>query len=1600
MPITVRAPDGTLVNFPDGMSDRDITRVMRQNYPPSSAPASKPKKKEEEEPFYSDVGARFKGGIGSVVSNLGLTFKQAANLTKSVPVIGEIDRRVDALLGGYLRETGKGIKTRAEAELSKASLENQARQQREIAGSTPGTGSKIYAGIGKSLATPPSSATTLFTPIDYAINAAARTFLPQTPKEAATQIARVQTAFDTPRSFAETTASMLPATLATLVPGKIVQTGARAVLPRLGVEVSEAALNKAVRRGVVGSGATINASAAGSEAYDNVLAKGGTQEEANRAFQIAFAGAGATSAVAAKIPGLEQRVFAGQPVREGILRSAGRAAIGEAPQEFVEEAGSKLATNVGMLGTAAEVPIGEDVLSSGAMGAIGGATIAAPIGGLQGAFAGRDAGPTAPTSGAAQAPRTPPPPPPPADMGALTKALGPVGGKITLQEPSGPQEYTYQGIDEDGGVVLADADGVVFSEDPDQVQAAIKAGVAEPESGLGGMAFGMDITEGLPDVVAPPPPPPPPPPPAPVTPPLPVAAPPPPAQEEAVERDVAFGELASAQRGEPESAMLAAQKDTGTAAAVPGYNTYTNLLENVGDLTNRIANPQDIGATYGKIENALAVLDNEVDAEKLASVPVTPQIEAYAAAHAKLPVYNEAQRLARDAAVSLGRKDFEAVKANLLALKGMQDNGSLKEEAAKYDPSFGMQAAPAPVQEPVQEPELPPPPPERVRTVTTPGGSKVNTAFEVVDAKDLTAATGDLQNRDRSRSSTDLQVQDIFAKFDPERLGESLESDRGSPIIGFDNVVESGNGRVMAINKVYDESPEKADAYRKFIEDQGFDLSGIERPVLVRRRIDRMTPDQRSKFVRESNMDTKLQLSTSEKAQTDAASLTPDVMGLMASPDVNASTNQGFVRAFLSKLPTQEQAAFLDKDGRLSADGIRRLRTAVKSAAYGDADLINTLDESQDNNIKSIGGALEDVAPAWRRMLDAIKEGEVEPEMDTTKQLVEAAKIVRDVRNKNMKIGDFLSQQDAFNPLNPVTERFIRSFYNETLGRAAGREAIADALDKYVRRASEQTTGEGLFGRESMSPVQILDGILDERGSGAGQSNMFASIEAPSGTLQQDIEEIRKIPSLKRGLAKLIKYKDEQLIDDAEFAKQVTDLKDYVDYMQDAKNYRLAKKGRVRGGDRVLSALLDARREGVIDPDNVDLMMWALNANPNLADGLAISIVKPKEGSPAGDYEPVTRVMRLFKGRASDTTAVHELLHHTERMMPADIQDAIRTTWLREFNKQAEKSKDNFLEKEFFKHLRAFHSGSQIKMGKDTLPSSKGMELALNSINNGFVPYSFYQYVNPSEFWAVNATEIMQKRFDVSDSILGRLRNWLSEFAEKAKGLFNLSAKSPLLRALDSLAKADGKFNSRAMLSEDSERYMDVTSIADARNRSILAKAQAVVDKGSAAKLREVEDTLDTLDDVYSSDDENAKKEADRLEESLYNMERQIREKSRPSNDNKLETEVEKAQRKYDAARKAFDNLFYSAEDERANKDRRTKERKAYEKELDQLEAAKDEAFVKWDKLYRQETEEMMKALTNGTAAQMRNAVAKAQERTDKVIDEGADLQKDNRGCD
>ena len=910
------------------------------------------------------------------------------------------------------------------------------------------------------------------------------------------------------------------------------------------------------------------------------------------------------------------------------------------------------------------------------------------------------------------------------------------------------------------------------------------------------------------------------------------------------------------------------------------------------------------------------------------------------------------------------------------------------------------------------------PAPESVRTVTTPGGGKVDVAFEVVEAADLQAATGQLQNRQRTRASTDIQVQDIISKFDPQRLGESLESDRGSPIIGPDNVVESGNGRVMALNRIYEAYPEKAEEYRKFIEAQGFDVSGMERPILVRRRITDMTMDERAQFVRESNMDTKLALSTSERAGTDAASLTPDVMALMAVPDVSAAANRDFVRAFLSKLPPQEQGGFFDKGGNLSAEGIRRLRTAVKASAYGDVDLINTLEEAQDNNIKSIGGALEDVAAPWRRLRDAIAEGDVVEEMEVTPQLVEAAKIVRDVRNQGMKIGDFLAQQDAFNPLDPVTERFIRLFYNEGLGRAAGREAITDGLAKYARRAAEQSTGDALFAQEPMSPSDILDGILNERGVGEG--GLLAAMEKPApskkkkraeeidkdigkAATQQDeiVEQAAAIPSLSRKVRKYRRQYESGKITAQEYADIVSEWSYYIDDLKQQQQWNKLVTPRARGADFIRQKLLEAKRRGDIPQEALDFAEWYIMRNPALVDDLGISMRRPSEGSGAGDYNRVSRVMRLFKGATNDTTPVHEILHHTERMMPADLQEAIRASWKKSFQAAAKKAEPRPT-KLFFEALEGFHSKKDFKIDDQTFPWNQGMDTALNLLRQGWVPMSNYQFVTPSEFWAVNATDIMKGRYDVKGSLLGRLRNWLSGLAEKAKDLFGLPSNAPIIRALDSLAKSDGVFVSKSMLQKKAVMFGDekVVAIAAKRHAEIMEVARAVAKDPKAANLRQIEGIIDLLDEVYASPDEVLSNEAARIQDQLMDLEDRIRASKTPLNDNVLETELQKAEREYDKIRDEYNKFFYNPDDERMFADGRSREFKAWRKESDALEAKLQEAGKRFEELYRQETDRLYGEIKHGSADEMKKAVATGQKPDDKIMQERSDLQNKNRGCD
>jgi hypothetical protein len=293
-------------------------------------------------------------------------------------------------------------------------------------------------------------------------------------------------------------------------------------------------------------------------------------------------------------------------------------------------------------------------------------------------------------------------------------------------------------------------------------------------------------------------------------------------------------------------------------------------------------------------------------------------------------------------------------------------------------------------------------------------------------------------------------------------------------------------------------------------------------------------------------------------------------------------------------------------------------------------------------------------------------------------------------------------------------------------------------------------------------------------------------------------EPIKRAPSVTRRAKTLSRAHDKGKISDMEFVMGVNAA---IDAAETAKMIK-DRPARQRGADFIRQKLLEAKRRGDLSEEASDLAEWFILRNPALVDDLGISIRMKESGGTAGQYIPLSRIMVLMKGSANDTTPVHEILHHLERMMPADMQSSIRREWAKQMT-QAKQKATTPNERKFFELLFQHHYHEN--------GSKNDFDKAVELIQEGKVPYEFYQYVNPSEFWAVNGSDIMQGRFDaVRGGVLQRMKSWLKELGQKFKSIFGMPSSAPLLRALDSLAKADGVFITKDMLGE-SAAYAAIT---------------------------------------------------------------------------------------------------------------------------------------------------------------------------------------------
>ncbi|ENX21087.1 hypothetical protein [Acinetobacter sp. CIP 102136] len=392
-------------------------------------------------------------------------------------------------------------------------------------------------------------------------------------------------------------------------------------------------------------------------------------------------------------------------------------------------------------------------------------------------------------------------------------------------------------------------------------------------------------------------------------------------------------------------------------------------------------------------------------------------------------------------------------------------------------------------------------------------GSSYDMAYEVKSLDELIASNdlaygvnplypSELQPRDRTREASRQQIERMAENLNPEWLGESNMLSNGAPIIGMDNVVESGNGRTLAIAKAYESG--RAEEYRAFLEqyaaERGIDIAGINNPVLVRTRL---TDTDRVQFTQLANQADVAQYSATERAVSDLDRL-PDASLLKINNDgsINLDGSMDFVRGFVGSLPKSEQGTVITGDGRLSQEGKRRIESAIMQRAYDDSSLIGRMAENLDDDSKTVLNALLRAAPQLAQLDSLVKQGG-RHQNTLAKDLAQAAQKLSDLKANGQTVPDYLNQGQLIDDgLSPGARDFLNVFDQNKRSTKAIGENIQSKIDE-VEAMGDPRQGS-LFG-DGPEESAALDIIMQNPDQQISVSRM-----RPDGEMEEITMSLRE----------------------------------------------------------------------------------------------------------------------------------------------------------------------------------------------------------------------------------------------------------------------------------------------------------------------------------------------------------------------------------------------------------------------------------------------------------------------------------------------------------
>lgn len=488
----------------------------------------------------------------------------------------------------------------------------------------------------------------------------------------------------------------------------------------------------------------------------------------------------------------------------------------------------------------------------------------------------------------------------------------------------------------------------------------------------------------------------------------------------------------------------------------------------------------------------------------------------------------------------------------------------------------------------------------------------------------------------------------------------------------------------------------------------------------------------------------------------------------------------------------------LEQYGEYSSDPeIAKLQMRERSA-FGDA---KSLEDQQKELLTKAGRKPAKNSPA-RKKYDELEKRRVQAYWDW----VESEERLSKAQKKAApKAEEAITEEPKAEATASVES--IAASYADNLFAANPDYDVAD-FDKAESDLFSDLIDKGITGTESRKLAtkafeERLNALEEQRGE-SGDGAFKSVVPTPATYISP---AVGVVPTNKFGINRLNKLYSDGKISAQEYADGMIKLYEELEDKA-AKKSMTQGMGRKRGLGAVIQALEDAANKGRISRETAEFAKWLLLQNPAIANDLAISIKMPQtafaresfEGV-AGFYNDLARIVRIITRKGGDNkylatsfdVGVHEILHHMERMLPTDLRALIREEWAVRVQKAMDQAvKDN--NKEVIKYLALVINGNAAQ-------SSGALQEAENMIKEGKVPLSYYGFINTSEFWAVNGSNILAGRFEAKTG-LQKLRQYVKEFIEKIKSIFGLDTNDPIIRGLNAVLKGDGTFLQKRMLAD------------------------------------------------------------------------------------------------------------------------------------------------------------------------------------------------------